>query len=385
MNNKRTISLAFFTLISLSTFILFQNATIPTIQTSYFYISSEAQNIGDGTKINPFSSIKNAIDASTKILLSGQRNIQFIIQSSETSPLIGEKNIIIPSSAIPNGNQYKFILRSESNTKKAFIDGKDRSVGFLTFKFSNNNIHNIEVRDIDVKEYFEGITFRSNSPTNKILINLHDSVFENIGNIAGNENGAMAVIRLLNITNGKFTNNLFKNIQNYGAGKSALHAYYVADNSSNNEISNSRFEDILSGAAIKIRNRSHDNAIINNTFLNTPQSAVLSKHQESICVYELKNQANIVQRTISTQSPNLTKACEESRLQCENIKSKGTSCSENLTKRKDECYSLRTLVKNNKYSQYGSKAERIQYYDDTHCGAKPAKSTMIISIGNLAD
>lgn len=183
--------------------------------------------------------------------------------------------------------KYKIIFRPLRDNEEAAFDGQKVTKNFITFAPTAAGPSNVEVRNLTITRYLEGINFSAPNRddvakgiSNNLLANnrfiaignMHAPIFEN-----NNKLVAMAVVRLVNTSNSKFIGNYFEGINNSNGNGlptgGSLHAFYVAHNSSQNQFEGNVFRDHRSGSAIKIRDNSNDNLIIANRFdLVSPQA-----------------------------------------------------------------------------------------------------------------
>lgn len=145
----------------------------------------------------------------------------------------------------------------------------DGSGTWLRYDGAAGRATGLTIRNLRIVDYGTAITLNGNRDNpdtgyNKGTV-ISNNVFARIGSASG-RGKSTAAVRLVNSRENVITNNFFRKIRNYPVTSCpGLHAIYVAHTSSNNKIDNNNFEDFC-GSAVKIRDRSNDNEINDNSF-----------------------------------------------------------------------------------------------------------------------
>jgi putative intracellular protease/amidase len=167
------------------------------------------------------------------------------------------------------GGRGKLILDGSSPEGRAAFDGGRGPTTWLVIRGRRDATTNIVVRDFVVRNYRGAIAFYGDrfdavpwSRGNRIEGNL----FENIGQLTKEVKPAFAAITVTNSHDNVFVRNRFKNIVNVEKCD-GLHAIYLSGGSSRNRIAENVFDGGC-GDTIKARDRSNDNEIRDNEFLN---------------------------------------------------------------------------------------------------------------------
>ncbi|HEY1707340.1 MAG TPA: right-handed parallel beta-helix repeat-containing protein [Rhizomicrobium sp.] len=165
------------------------------------------------------------------------------------------------------------IIEGMPGNPRPDFDGGGSSTHWASFRPPATNI---TIRHVAIRNYYEGIVFSYRGANSNETI--EDNSFQNIGLVPT----AYAVIGFGNTSNSVIRNNTFVDISN-NSGCGGLHAIYAQHGSSSNLIENNRFENVC-GQAIKLRDRSNNNQIVNNRFVG-PQTRmmVVESYQPGEC------------------------------------------------------------------------------------------------------
>lgn len=297
-------------------------------------------------------------------------------------------------------NGYKIIFTANDASNKPVFDGvNDEVVNWFALQYdghSNGNYSNIELRNIVVKNYLNGVLF-SGSPygveTESVYIDkewvrkpvldgngnpkrieitklwngnniIEGMLFKNIGNkytSAMQDKVGYGAVRFINSRHNKIQNNFFRNIENIGGAYSGsaahMHAVYLMTHSSNNLIESN---DLLgvSGNTFNTRDESNYNKF---------QSNVLNKTGN----YTTKEWSAQMSDWYCISGRTSGKACERETLLDFKIASNG--------KKVVECPSHSNYFKDNSYGLLYSGEEKEQVWavidnkSDDYCGTLPGK------------
>jgi hypothetical protein len=178
-------------------------------------------------------------------------------QTATTFGVSGGRNLIITSDN-PSAGRPKF-------------DGDGKGGTWFTLRNSSGKPTNIRIVGLEITNYHTAITLNgildsknASNGGNEI----RNNVFNNIGQIAQPASKpSTAAIRLVNSDNNLITQNTFINIRNVEKC-GLLHAIYVAHDSTGNTISKNTFQNSC-GDAVRFRDRSNNNSVVNNTFIDS--------------------------------------------------------------------------------------------------------------------
>ena len=158
------------------------------------------------------------------------------------------------------------------------LDGAQRGLTFFTLRGSTGAASNLSFENLTITRYVTAISLNGDredfarSNANNVIRN---NRFLDIGGTSFPTLGrSTAVVRLVNSDRNVIDGNTFRGM--VAADCALLHAIYLAHNSSNNVISNNSFESGC-GDPIRVRDASHDNRIVGNTFINAGDRAAYSE------------------------------------------------------------------------------------------------------------
>jgi hypothetical protein len=139
---------------------------------------------------------------------------------------------------------------------------------WLTYRGTSGRATGLTIKNLRFVDFSTVVSLNGDrddpSRSNKGTV-IANNVFARIGSRPGRPLSTAAV-RLVNSRENVIENNYFHTIRNNPVKMcGALHPIYVAHHSSGNRITGNRFDDYC-GAAIKLRDRSNDNAITDNVF-----------------------------------------------------------------------------------------------------------------------
>jgi parallel beta-helix repeat protein len=178
-------------------------------------------------------------------------------QTVTTTGISGGRDLIITSDD-PTAGRPKF-------------DGDGKGGTWLILQNSSGQPTNIKISGLEIANYITAISLngnRDNKQTSNGKNEIRNNVFSNIGQIAQpGSKPSTAAIRLVNSDNNIITKNKFINIRNVEKC-GLLHAIYVAHDSTDNTISDNTFQDSC-GDAVRFRDRSNNNIVLNNTFIDS--------------------------------------------------------------------------------------------------------------------
>lgn len=162
------------------------------------------------------------------------------------------------------------IIIMSAGSGRATFDGDGKGGAWLTLKPRNGESSNLRIIGLEVTNYETVIDVDGNRNNQRIWaggMEIRDNNFNKIGNIARvGSNPSTAAIRLVNSDNNIIKNNTFKNIRNT-TRCGLLHSLYISHGSSDNLIEGNTFEDSC-GDAIRFRDRSDNNVVRKNTFID---------------------------------------------------------------------------------------------------------------------
>ncbi|MEZ0390660.1 MAG: hypothetical protein ACAH59_00490 [Pseudobdellovibrionaceae bacterium] len=276
----------------------FQNAT-PTIPTKVIFVSTKGNDKNSGTTAGrPIKTLMRAHEVAAALIKkhSSRVHLQVLIASGT---YYGQSQ---NWSAIPRTGSLR-ILGASPKVKPLFDGRKDPREkrgdlsNFLYFSTTWAGRTNIEVANLHVRYYLEGISFAgpsrdkiSEGITNNVVRNVSfrsiGDLYADVYKITTDDDGdqkktkrqGLAVIRLVNTKNSKFLGNDFIDINN--DEDELQHAFYVAHYSSNNLFEGNYFSNAKSGTTIKLRDYSNDNLIKHNVFEKYDPAAIEIWHCE---------------------------------------------------------------------------------------------------------
>ena len=230
------------------------------------YLSQNGNNNNDGlSSINPVATLTRAIEISQNHLNKDDREVRIIVESGIYTSQNAKINI--------DKKLGKISILGASSEPSGFpiFDGSGSTSTWLAIKGSKGIETGITIQGLHIRNYFTAISLDGNRDDYKLNNSgtvIRNNYFSNIGSISSIdlEKESTAAIRLVNSKNNLIEGNYFKSIRNKKSC-SLLHSIYIAHYSSGNKIINNTFNDIC-GSAIKFRDRSGDNLIQGNKFLN---------------------------------------------------------------------------------------------------------------------
>jgi hypothetical protein len=162
------------------------------------------------------------------------------------------------------------ILITSGSGGHAVFDGGGQGGTWMFLKPRGGKLSNIRIHEIEVRRYETAIDVRGNRNNPEIWaggLTIRDSRFIDIGSLA--REGAppsTAALRLVNSDHNVISGNYFSRIRNSELC-GLLHAVYIAHGSTENLIQNNTFENSC-GDAIRFRDRSSDNVVRDNNFID---------------------------------------------------------------------------------------------------------------------
>lgn len=161
------------------------------------------------------------------------------------------------------------IVRDQDNTRPVF-DGGGSGATWLQVQARRAPMGRIKVFGLEVTGYSTAVSLNGSRDKADLFVSevdLRNNVFRSIGQIAPSQTQpSTAAVRLVNADRVDIVNNRFIEIRNRQKC-GLIHAVYVAHGSTNNRIEDNEFEDSC-GDAIRLRDASSDNRIVNNTFID---------------------------------------------------------------------------------------------------------------------
>lgn len=184
------------------------------------------------------------------------------------------KNQEVVTSAHPDGIP---ITIQPADKAAPVFDGNSGGGTWFMLKNTSGRATNITITGMHVINYVSAVSFNGNrddpGASNGHNV-VRENVFEKIGSIASPDGKAgTAAVRMVNSDDNLITGNRFITIRNLDRCQ-GMHAIYIAHNSTNNRVEDNAFEDGC-GQTIKVRDDSHDNAVVHNRFTRQEGNALM--------------------------------------------------------------------------------------------------------------
>ena len=239
-----------------------------------FSTLSSAFGAGTAIYVSPFGNDANKGDIEDEPVATIQRAI-----SLAEAALVGTDEVmILLKPGTYTGQRFETrghrenvpILITSGSGGRAVFDGGGQGGNWMILKPRGGKLSNIRIHEIEVMRYETAIDVRGNRNNLEIWaggLTIRDSRFIEIGNLA--REGAppsTAVLRLVNSDHNVISGNYFGRIRNNKLC-GLLHAVYIAHGSTENLIQNNTFENSC-GDAIRFRDRSNDNVVRDNNFID---------------------------------------------------------------------------------------------------------------------
>lgn len=225
------------------------------------YISPAGSDKYSGVSVEfPVKTFKHAIDLVKKVNSDQDVEIKFMPGNYG--------RVMLDLAWFPDGIR-RIVLRGNSMGGRAVFDGGGGGDTWLVVRGFKGGVTKVVVKGFHIKNYRGAIAFYGDrfdadswSSSNRI----ENNIFENIGQFKEAVRPAFGAITLSNSVENIIVRNRFFNIRNI-VGCDGLHAIYLSGGSSRNRIVENIFDGGC-GDVIKVRDRSNDNMVKHNEFLN---------------------------------------------------------------------------------------------------------------------
>jgi len=175
-------------------------------------------------------------------------------QTATTAGMAGGRGIIIASDDPQKG--------------RPVFDGEGNDGTWLILNNASGRPTNITIAGLEIKNYLTAISLNGNRDVRDASNGgnvIRDNIFRNIGQSSWfSSTHSTAAVRFVNSDDNIVAGNTFINIRNKRKCH-LLHSLYIAHDSTRNTVSENLFQNSC-GDAIRFRDGSNDNRIVNNTF-----------------------------------------------------------------------------------------------------------------------
>lgn len=253
------------------------------------FMAPNGNDANNGATItSPVATLKRATELANELSISKQELVQVLVHGG----------IYRGQSVMIDGDNHrgniKIIGQSDNGVDLPVFLGDGSVQTWLTLKASKARSTGLSVEALEIRGYFTAISLEGNRNDVEAFnanTTIRYNIFRNIGSIAVSEDDAIstAALRFINSRSNIVEYNKFIVIRNKKRC-SSLHALYIAHFSSDNHIANNIFDDAC-GASIKLRDRSNDNYVNNNTFIRIENSPAI---QEWFC--DMKSRADCTKK-----------------------------------------------------------------------------------------
>ncbi len=245
-------------------------ATTPALARD-FYLAPGGDDLRDG------SSLENAV---TTLARSLELALAEPVSEGETTRIVIAPGIYRDQSVELRADRLRNPLvitglSQEPSEFPAFL-GNGAPV-WLEVSASSGQDTGLTIQNLRIVEYGTAITLNGNRDDPARFnsgTTITGNVFSRIGTLADGS-ASTAAVRMVNSRNNIVSGNYFLTIRSPDQCE-ALHALYLAHFSSGNRIENNSFDDFC-GSAIKLRDRSNDNAIRANRFANGKKIPIIEE------------------------------------------------------------------------------------------------------------
>jgi hypothetical protein len=245
------------------------------------YLKPDGNDQADGlTRDTALASLSIAIDRALQKADAGHDSLRISVAPGVYR---GQRSTTKGSS---EGKALVISPEREGGERPRF-DGNGKGGTWLTLENSGGKATRLTIEGLEITNYLTVISLngkRTSEAASNSRNVIRNNIFRNIGQIADPAaEFSTAAVRLVNSDDNQITNNRFINIRNINRC-GLLHAIYIAHYSTGNYIAENVFDGGC-GATIKVRDRSSNNVIVNNDFVNQEASVFL----DSFCNKDLKD------------------------------------------------------------------------------------------------
>ena len=247
----------------------FAHADLSTVTV---FMSPEGSDDADGrTEASPVKSLKRALESGIAAAGAGATNITIEV---------GEGTYKGQSASIAAlSDDVRIVIRPHPSGSKAVFDGGGKGGAWLLVRPPAGG--GISIRDLEISNYVTAISLAGSrgsdeEPAQPVEgVEIAGNHFTRIGQFAfPRGKPSTAVLRLVNADKTRIVGNRFFDTGNVNSCE-LLHAIYIAHDSTENLIEANNFEKSC-GDSIRIRDRSNDNVIRGNTFIDAWAVAPIS-------------------------------------------------------------------------------------------------------------